>query len=65
MELGKSCNQAGHAAFHPDDTYAHPIAEKFAMAVGYDHEGKNVMPNSPMSGPHSPSGAPEWQEGDR
>jgi hypothetical protein len=65
MEHGKSVNQAGMAAFKPEDTYAHPIAHAFAGAVGFDAEGKVVSPSVPMSGPHSPSGAAQFREGDR
>jgi hypothetical protein len=66
MELGKSVNQAGMAAFKPENTYAHPIAGAFASACGYDAEGKVVSPNSPKSdGPHTPDGAPDWRPADR
>lgn len=65
MELGKSINFDGHAAYKPEDTYAHPIAQAFGSSCGYDSEGKVVSPNTPMNGPHSPSVAPTWREGDR
>lgn len=65
MELGKSLNLDGHAAYQPADTYAHPIASSFASAIGFDGEGKVVSTDSPMSGPHSPSGAPDFRQGAR
>ncbi len=65
MELGKSLNLDGHAAYQPEHTYAHPIAQSFAGAIGFDHEGKVVSPDSPMSGPHSPSGAADFRTGAR
>jgi hypothetical protein len=65
MELGKSINLDGCAAYKPEMTYAHPIAQAFAGAVGFDSEGKVVSPNTPMNGPHSPSGAPAFRDGDR
>lgn len=65
MELGKSINLDGKAAFRPEDTYAHPIAQAFGSAMGFDHEGKNVGPSVPHSGPHSPSNAGHFREGDR
>jgi hypothetical protein len=65
MELGKSINLDGKAAYKPEDTYAHSIAHAFGASCGFDHEGKVVSPDSPHSGPHSPSMAPPMREGDR
>ena len=65
MELGKSLNLDGHAAYQPEHTYAHPIAQTFASAIGFDGEGKIVSPDVPMSGPDSPSAAPEFRTGSR
>lgn len=65
MELGKSVNLDGHAAYQAEHTYAHPIARSFASAVGFDAEGKVVSPDVPGSGPHAPSGAPEFRSGSR
>ena len=65
MENGKSINLDGRAAYRPEDTYAHPIAQAFGSAMGFDHEGKIVGPSVPASGPHSPSNAGQWRTGDR
>lgn len=65
MELGKSINMDGHAAYKPEDTYAHPIAQAFGAACGFDHEGKVVSPSVPSNGPHSPNMAPAFRDGDR
>lgn len=65
MELGKSLNLDGHAAYQPEHTYAHPIASSFASAIGFDGEGKVVSPDSPMNGPHSPNAAPDFRSGAR
>lgn len=55
MELGNSINQAGKAAFKPEDTYAHPIASSFASAIGFDGSGTVVSPDTPQSGPSGQS----------
>lgn len=65
MELGKTLNLDGHAAYQPEHTYAHPIAHSFASAIGFDHEGKVVSPDSPMNGPHMPNAAPDFRSGAR
>jgi hypothetical protein len=67
MELGKTLNLDGHAAYRPEDTYAHPVAQSFASAIGYDGEGKIVSPDSgPMGASvHSPAGAPDFRQGAR
>jgi hypothetical protein len=67
MELGKTLNLDGHAAYQPEHTYAHPIANSFASAIGFDAEGKNVSPDGgPMGASvHSPSGAPDFRSGAR
>jgi hypothetical protein len=65
MELGKNVNLDGMAAYQPEQTHAHPIAHAFASAVGFDAEGKVVSPDAPMSGPHSPSAAPDYRHGAR
>lgn len=66
MELGKTLNLDGKAAYQPEHTYAHPIAASFASAVGFDGEGKVVSPDSPMGASvHSPSPAPDFRTGSR
>jgi hypothetical protein len=65
MELGKTVNHDGHAAFQPEHTYAHPIASSFASAIGFDGEGKIVSPDVPSNGPHSPNAAPDFRNGAR
>lgn len=60
MELGKSIDQSGKAAFKPEHTQAHPIAQMFASAVGYDGEGKTCTPDVPQTG-LSASSAPDWR----
>jgi len=61
---GVSINLDGHAAYKPEHTYAHPIAQAFASGIGFDHEGKLVSPDAPSSGP-SASVAPEFRSGAR
>lgn len=51
MELGNTLNLDGKAAYKPEHTYAHPIAQSFASAIGFDSEGKVVYPDAPSSGP--------------
>lgn len=65
MELGKTLNLDGKAAYQPEHTYAHPIAQTFAGAVGFDAEGKVVSPDLPSSGPQGASGAPDFRSGAR
>ncbi len=65
MELGKTLNLDGHAAYQPEHTYAHPVAQSFASAIGFDGEGKVVSPDSPNSGPHSPAAASDFRSGAR
>jgi len=67
MELGKSLNLDGHAAYQPEHTYAHPVAQSFASAIGFDGEGKVVSPDSgPNSASvHSPEGASDFRTGAR
>ena len=66
MELGKTLNLDGKAAYQPEHTFAHPVAETFAHAIGFDHEGKVVSPDSPMGASvHMPSGAPNFRSGAR
>jgi hypothetical protein len=66
MELGKSINLDGKAAYKPEDTYAHGIASAFPSAIGFDGEGKVVSPDSPMGASvHSPSAAPDFRSGAR
>jgi hypothetical protein len=67
MELGKTLNLDGKAAYQPADTYAHPVGASFASAIGFDAEGKNVSPDSgatPAS-VHSPAGAADFRSGAR
>ena len=65
MELGKSLNLDGKAAYAPEHTFAHPIASSFASQVGYDGTGTVVSPDVPSSGPSSPSVAPPTRSGAR
>jgi hypothetical protein len=66
MELGKSLNLDGHAAYQPEHTFAHGVAQTFASGIGYDHEGKVVSPDSPMGASvHAPSVAPDFRTGSR
>lgn len=66
MELGKTLNLDGKAAYVPEQTYAHPIASLFASAVGFDGEGKVVSPDAPASGPSSGNVAtPDFRVGAR
>lgn len=65
MELGHSCNLDGKAAYQPEHTYAHGVAQSFASGVGYDGEGKVVSPDTPQAGPYSPSVAPDFRSGAR
>jgi hypothetical protein len=66
MELGKTLNLDGKAAYQPTDTYAHPVAASFASAIGFDGEGKNVSPDSPMGASvHNPTAAPDFRTGSR
>lgn len=66
MELGKSINLDGKAAYQPEHTYAHPIAQSFASGVGFDGEGKVVSPDVPGAGPTgSLSVAPDFRSGAR
>lgn len=66
MELGKSLNLDGKAAYQPEHTYAHPIAQRFAGAIGFDAEGKVVSPDVPGAGPAgSLSAAPDFRDGAR
>jgi hypothetical protein len=51
MELGKTLNLDGKAAYLPEHTYAHPIGNSFASAIGYDGTGTVVSPDTPSSGP--------------
>jgi len=62
---GVSINLDGHAAYKPEHTYAHPIAQAFASGIGFDGEGKNVSPDAPSAGPHATSVAPEFRSGAR
>jgi hypothetical protein len=50
MELGKSVDQSGKAAFKPEDTRAHSIASSFAGNVGYDGCGSQVTAQTPNTG---------------
>lgn len=66
MELGNTVNLDGCAAYKPEMTYAHPIAQSFASAIGFDGEGKVVSPDVPASGPSNGNVAtPEFRTGAR
>lgn len=65
MELGKTLNLDGKAAYRPEDTLPHSVAQAFASGIGFDGEGKVVSPDTPMSGPEKPSVAPPHRSGAR
>lgn len=66
MEPGKSLNLDGKAAYQPEHTYAHPIAQSFASAVGYDPTGSVVSTDTPAAGPSSGNVAtPDFRTGAR
>jgi len=65
MELGKTLNLDGKAAYQPEHTYAHPVANSFASAIGFDATGSVVSPDAPTSGPHGPTAAPDFRSGAR
>lgn len=66
MELGKTLNLDGKAAYQPEHTFAHPIAGSFASAIGFDGEGKVVSPDTPTTGPSGTAVAtPDFRSGAR
>jgi hypothetical protein len=63
MELGKSVDQSGKAAFKPEDTRAHSIAASFAGNVGYDGCGCEVAAQTPNAGIWSDHGTAPMDDG--